>query len=65
VKKGIDNRKKNTIAAVLGGLALIAVFVLYNELFGGPSAPPPAPAIPLQQRTLPPEPRSVGAVVEP
>ncbi len=44
MKKGIDNRKKNTIAAVLGGLALIAVFVLYNELFGGPSAPPPAPA---------------------
>ena len=44
MKKGVDNRKKNIIAAVMGGLALIAVVILYNELFGGPSAPPPAPA---------------------
>jgi hypothetical protein len=45
VKKGIDNRKKNLVAAVLGGLGLIAIFILYNELFGGSSAPPaPAPA---------------------
>ncbi len=44
MKKGVDNRKKNLIAAVLGGLGLIAIFILYNELFGGSSAPPPAPA---------------------
>lgn len=41
---GTENRKKTILAAVLGGLALIAVIVGYNEMFGGSSAPPPAPA---------------------
>ena len=44
MKVATDNRKKNITAAVLGGLALIFVIVGYNELFGGSSAPPPAPA---------------------
>jgi hypothetical protein len=44
VKVTTDNRKKNITAGVLGVLALIAVFVIYNELFSGSSAPPPAPA---------------------
>ena len=41
---GTENRKKTILAAVLGGLALIAVIIGYNEMFGGSSAPPPAPA---------------------
>jgi hypothetical protein len=44
VKVTTDNRKKNITAGVLGGLALIFLIVGYNELFGGSSAPPPAPA---------------------
>ena len=41
---GTENRKKTIVAAVLGGLALVAVIIGYNEMFGGSSAPPPAPA---------------------
>ena len=41
---GTENRKKTILAGVLGGLALIAVIIGYNEMFGGSSAPPPAPA---------------------
>jgi hypothetical protein len=44
VKIATDNRKKNITAGVLGVLALVAVFIIYNDLFGGSSAPPPAPA---------------------
>jgi hypothetical protein len=44
VTGGTENRKKTILAAVLGGLALVAVIIGYNEMFGGSSAPPPAPA---------------------
>jgi hypothetical protein len=45
VTGGTENRKKTIVAGVLGGLALIALIVGYNEMFGGSSAPPPAPPV--------------------
>lgn len=45
MKVGSEDKKKRTIAAVLGGMALIAVVFLYNTLFGGPSTPPSAPPV--------------------
>ena len=45
MNKGTENRKKTIIAGVMGGVALIALIIGYNEVFGGSSAPPPpAPA---------------------
>jgi hypothetical protein len=45
VNKGTENRKKTIVAGVMGGVALIALIIGYNEVFGGSSAPPPpAPA---------------------
>jgi hypothetical protein len=45
MKSGADNRKKNLIAASLGAIALLFfIYTVYNQLFGGPSSPPPASA---------------------
>ncbi len=45
MKIGNEDRKKLITAGVLGFFALLAVFYLYNTLFGGPSTPPPAAAV--------------------
>lgn len=44
MKLGTEDKKKLRLAMVAGFFGLIALGVLYNELFGGPSAPPSAPA---------------------
>ena len=44
MKSGADNRKKTITAAALGTAAFVCVFILYNQLFGGPSSPPPSAA---------------------
>ena len=44
MKVGTEDKKKLRLAIVAGFLGLIALGVIYNELFGGPSAPPPASA---------------------
>ena len=43
MKIGTEDKKKLRLAVVAGFFGLIALGVIYNELFGGPSAPPPAP----------------------
>jgi hypothetical protein len=45
MKGGAENRKKTITAGVLGAGALIALYILYNSFFGGPSTPPPAPPV--------------------
>ena len=45
MNKGTENRRKTILAGVMGGVALIAVIIGYNEVFGGSSAPPPTPAV--------------------
>ena len=44
MKIGTEDKKKLRLAIVAGCFGLIALGVIYNELFGGPSAPPPTPA---------------------
>ena len=44
MKRGADNRKKTITAAALGAVALICIIYAYNQLFGGPSSPPPSAA---------------------
>ncbi len=44
MKIGTEDKKKLRLGIVAGCFGLIALGVIYNELFGGPSAPPPAPA---------------------
>ena len=44
MKLGTEDKKKLRLAVVAGFFGLIALGVIYNELFGGPSTPPPAPA---------------------
>lgn len=44
MKRGSDNRKKTITASALGVVALICIIYAYNQLFGGPSSPPPSPA---------------------
>jgi hypothetical protein len=41
MKGGAENRKKTILAGGLGAGALIAVFLIYSELFGGSTPPPP------------------------
>ncbi len=43
MKIGTEDKKKLRLAVVAGFFGLIALGVIYNELFGGPSTPPPAP----------------------
>ena len=43
MKLGTEDKKKLRLAIVAGFFGLIALGVIYNELFGGPSAPPPPP----------------------
>ena len=47
MKIGTENRKQLYLAGGLGFFALLAIYPLYNELFGGPSTPatPPPPVI--------------------
>lgn len=40
-----DDKRKRIIAGVLGFFALLALYPLYQELFGGPTAAPPPPPI--------------------
>lgn len=47
MKAGAENRKKTIMAGVLGTVAFICIFILYNSLFGGSSSPAPAPAAPV------------------
>jgi hypothetical protein len=42
MKVGGDNKQQRIIAGVLGFFALLALYPLYQDFFGGPSAPPPA-----------------------
>ena len=44
MKAGSDNRKKTITATALGAVALICIIYAYNQLFGGPSSPPPSAA---------------------
>ncbi|MEO6924211.1 MAG: hypothetical protein ABI142_10330, partial [Bryocella sp.] len=41
MKTGAENRKKTIMAGGLGAAALVALVVMYTELFGGSSTPPP------------------------
>jgi hypothetical protein len=43
MKVGVENKKQMYIAGGLGFVALLALYPLYNELFGGPSTPATAP----------------------
>jgi hypothetical protein len=43
MKVGAENKKQLYLAGGLGFFALLAIYPLYNELFGGPSAPASAP----------------------
>ncbi len=43
MKLGTEDKKKLRLAIVAGCFGVIALGVIYNELFGGPSTPPPAP----------------------
>jgi hypothetical protein len=45
MKAGTEDKRKRIVAGVLGLLALLAVYPLYEDFFGGGSTPPPAPAI--------------------
>jgi hypothetical protein len=44
VKGGTENRKKTILAGVMVAAALCCIIFMYNELFGGSSAPAPPPA---------------------
>lgn len=43
MKLGTEDKKKLRLAIVAGFFGLVALGVIYNELFGGPSTPPSAP----------------------
>ncbi len=45
MKTGTEDKKKLIVAGVVGFFALLALFPLYQTLFGGPSTPPPTPAV--------------------
>jgi hypothetical protein len=45
MKAGSENRKKTIIAGVLGTVALICLFFLYDSLFGGSPSPAPTAAV--------------------
>lgn len=53
MKLGTEDKKKLQMLSVVGVGALIALFFLYNELFGGPSSPPPAPPVVLTRTVSP------------
>lgn len=52
MKTGIEDKKKLIIAGVSGFFALLSLFYLYNVLFGGTSAPAPAPAVIVNSSTV-------------
>lgn len=54
MKLGTEDKKKLQLLGVVGVGALIAAFVLYGELFGGPSTPPSPPPVILTRATVPP-----------
>lgn len=58
MKVGNEDRKKLIVAGVLGFCALLAVFYLYETLFGGPSTPPPAKAVVVTAPTV----KTIGVV---
>lgn len=41
MKIGTENKNKLILSGVFGFIALLCLIPLYNELFGGPSSPPP------------------------
>jgi hypothetical protein len=47
MKSGAENRKKTIAAGALGAVALVCIFIIYNSLFGGTSAAPPATIAPI------------------
>lgn len=53
MKLGAEDQKKLKLLAVVGAGALVAVYFLYAELFGGPSTPPPAPVVVLTRTAGP------------
>lgn len=53
MKLGAEDKKKLQLLSIVGAGALIAVYFLYGELFGGPSTPPPAPAVVLTRTVAP------------
>ncbi len=58
MKLGNEDKKKLIAAGVLGFFALLAVFYLYQTLFGGPSTPPPAQTVVVMAPTV----KTVGTV---
>ena len=45
MKVGTEDKKKLIVAGVFGFFALLALYPLYQTLFGGPSTPAPGPAV--------------------
>ena len=45
MKVGTEDKRKLMIAGVVGFFALLALYPLYQELFGGPASAPAAPAV--------------------
>ena len=52
MKVGTENKKQLYTAGVLGFVALLALYPLYNSFFGGPDTPP-APAAPVIRDVTP------------
>lgn len=52
MKAGTENRKKMITAGALGTVAIICLGYAYNQIFGGPSAPPPTPTTPTVQSAI-------------
>ncbi|ADW68016.1 hypothetical protein [Granulicella tundricola] len=44
MKLGTEDKKKLYLVSGVGAVALLCLYPLYNELFGGPSGPPPVTA---------------------
>ena len=53
MKLGTEDQKKLKLLGVVGAGALIAIYFLYGELFGGPSTPPAAPPVVLTRSVAP------------
>ncbi len=45
MKIGTEDKKKVIAAGVLGFFGIFSAYILYQQLFGGPSTPPPRPVV--------------------